>query len=59
MLDVVGVVDVVVAVDAVLWLVWWLRWLGAARYIPMRGQHLSLNVVTALTCSLYEYRRQW
>lgn len=28
-------------------------------YIPMPGNHLSLNVVAALTCSLYEYRRQW
>jgi tRNA G18 (ribose-2'-O)-methylase SpoU len=28
-------------------------------YIPMRGKHKSLNVATALACTLYEYRRQW
>eukprot|EP00035_Acanthoeca_spectabilis_P015391 m.306665 g.306665 ORF g.306665 m.306665 type:complete len:299 (-) comp16352_c0_seq7:3852-4748(-) len=28
-------------------------------FIPMPGPHPSLNVVTALTCALFEYRKQW
>ena len=27
--------------------------------VPMCGQHISLNVATALGIALYEYRRQW
>lgn len=28
-------------------------------YIPMPGPHPSLNVATALTCALFEFRKQW
>ncbi|CAK0814142.1 unnamed protein product [Prorocentrum cordatum] len=31
----------------------------AALYIPMPGPHPSLNAAMALSCALYEYRRQW
>ena len=28
-------------------------------YIPMPGPHKSLNVAEAISCAIYEYRRQW
>lgn len=31
----------------------------AVVYVPMQGPHHSLNVASALTIALYEYRRQW
>mmetsp|Transcript_22025 Transcript_22025/g.66066 ORF Transcript_22025/g.66066 Transcript_22025/m.66066 type:complete len:88 (+) Transcript_22025:24-287(+) len=35
------------------------RGVDAIVYIPMPGPHPSLNVATALSIALYEYRRQW
>ena len=31
----------------------------AVVYVPMTGPHHSLNVASAMTIALYEYRRQW
>jgi tRNA(Leu) C34 or U34 (ribose-2'-O)-methylase TrmL len=33
--------------------------LDAIVYVPMPGPHKSMNVAEAVSCAVYEYRRQW